>query len=99
MEVILEPIEFDWDEGNSGKNSKKHGVADTECEEVFFDENKVVYKDQLHTEQEDRFILLGKTKDSRLLYVVFTFRYGSKVRVISARDVERKEVHLYEKGT
>ena len=89
--------EFEWDEGNSGKN-EKHDVRDLECEEAFFDERKVAFRDTLHSDEEQRFVLLGKTKMDRLLYVVFTIR-RHKLRVISARDVNRREVFLYEEKT
>jgi len=89
---------FVWDKGNIDKNWEKHRVRGTECEEVFFDENKVVSKDVLHSGGEERFIVLGKTKRDRLLFVVFTIR-RRKLRVISARDVNRKERKLYEKET
>lgn len=88
---------FEWDKGNIGKN-KKHQVEDNEAEEVFLDEGKVIFKDKLHSKNEERFILLGKTKKQRLLYIVFTKR-EVKVRIISARDVNKKEVHLYEETT
>ena len=92
-----EPLEFEWDEGNAGKN-RKHDVEDMECEEVFFDERKVALRDTLHSDKEERFILLGKTKTGRLLYLVFT-THGHKLRVISARDINRKEIFLYEEKT
>lgn len=88
---------FEWDKGNIGKN-KKHQVDDIEAEEVFFDEGKVIYKDKLHSKSEERFIVLGKTKKNRLLYLVFTKR-EIKIRIISARDVNKKEVYLYEETT
>lgn len=84
-----------WDEGNVGKN-KKHNVEDKEAEELFLDENKVIYKDTLHSKGEERLIILGKTKKGRLLYTAFTKRDG-KIRIISSRDINKKEVHLYEK--
>ena len=90
-----EVYEFEWDTGNTNKNIK-HKVVDTEAEEVFFDQNKVVYKDVLHSRKEIRYILLGKTKTKRLLFVVFTKR-KNKIRIISARVVNKKEVFLYEK--
>ena len=93
-----EPIGFIWNKGNKSKNWIKHKVTDKECEEVFFDKNKKIYKDKLHSHREERFILLGKTKKKRLLYTVFTMR-NKKIRVISARDINRKEVRLYEKTT
>lgn len=94
MKIIQEVLEFDWDKGNIGKN-KKHHVEDKEAEESFLDENKVIFVDVLHLEKEERFVLIGKTKKERLLYIIFTKR-GKKIRIISARDINRKEVHLYE---
>ena len=98
MRVNYDTRQFEWDSGNSGKNKRKHEVEDWECEEVFFDPRKVTLKDKLHSGKEERFILLGKTRQSRLLYIVFTVR-NEKVRVISARDItKRKEIELYEKA-
>ena len=88
-------LEFEWDKGNIEKN-KRHNVEDKETEEVFLDEGKVIFKDKLHSKTEDRFILKGKTKKDRLLYVCFTKR-KKKIRIISARDINKKEVSLYEK--
>lgn len=99
MKVNTHTLLFDWDAGNSNKNKRSHKVHDWECEEVFFDRNKVILKDRLHSGNEDRFILLGKTKNKRLLYLVFTIR-REKIRVIPARDIKkRKEIDLYEKAS
>jgi uncharacterized DUF497 family protein len=95
MKIVREPIEFDWDVGNREKN-KKHRVEDREAEEAFLDEKKIIYRDVFHSKQEKRWIVLGKTRKYRLLYVVFTMR-RTKIRVISARDTNRKEVPIYEK--
>jgi uncharacterized DUF497 family protein len=98
MKVDLSAFKFDWDTGNTGKN-KRHRVEDWECEEVFFDQGKVALKDQLHSGNEIRYIMLGKTKQARLLYLVYTTREG-RIRIISARDCKkRKERDLYEKAT
>lgn len=91
-----ESIEFFWDKGNIDKNWGKHRVTNRECEEIFYDKKKKISKDVLHSGKEGRFILLGKTKTGRLLYLVFTIR-NKKIRVISARDINKKEVPLYEK--
>lgn len=91
-----EVVEFEWDEGNSGKN-QKHEVSDQEAEEPFFSERKFIFKDILHSGNEERFRLIGKTKKGRLLLVVFTYR-KKKVRIISARDTNKKEEILYEKA-
>lgn len=90
--------QFDWDKWNADKIRQKHKVEPYECEEVFFDDNKVKLKDVLHSEKEERFILLGKTKKERLLFVVFTKR-NYKIRVISARDTNKRERGLYEKAS
>lgn len=87
-------LEFEWDRGNIGKNAK-HGVEDFEGEEAFFDERKVLLRDRLHSLGEERFVLLGRTKKERLVFVVFT-RRGRRIRIISARDANRKERPLYE---
>ena len=96
MSVRLdEPIEFEWDKGNTEKN-QKHDVTNQEAEEAFFDSNKKAFKDPLHSRGEQRIRLIGKTKMRRLLFIVFTLR-KNKIRIISARDINRKEVYLYEK--
>lgn len=96
MKVIKSVLEFEWDKGNGGKNIK-HNVEDKESEEVFLDEDKVIYKDNVHSEDEERFVILGKTKNDRLLYVIFTYR-KKRIRIISARNINKKEVGIYEKA-
>lgn len=97
MKANKKALEFEWDKGNISKN-KKHKIEDKEAEEPFFDENKVIYKDVLHSKREKRYVVIGKTKKGRLLYIVFTYR-KSRLRIISARDINKKEVHIYEKKT
>ena len=89
---------FEWDQGNTNKIYRKHKVKTFECEEVFFDENKVILKDVQHSGEEERYVLLGKTKKERLLFIVFTTRQH-KLRIVSARDINKKERGLYEKTT
>ena len=86
---------FDWDKGNLD-HIKKHKVGYEECEQVFLNRPFLVSKDQAHSKTEDRFEVLGKTNDERLLFVVLTVRKG-KIRVVSARDQNRKERRRYEK--
>ena len=93
MELFKDPLEFEWDAGNQEKNLVKHRVTNAECEEMFFDPHKRVLTESLHIgsfAQERRYVLLGRTKEDRALFVVFTVRRG-RVRVISARDLNRKE--------
>ncbi|PIQ69939.1 hypothetical protein COS55_00995 [Candidatus Shapirobacteria bacterium CG03_land_8_20_14_0_80_40_19] len=94
MKKVRKVLEFEWDKGNIDKN-KKHKVKNQECEQAFFDENKIILKDILHSVAEKRFILVGKTENKRCLYIIFTYR-GKKLRIISARDINKKEVKLYE---
>jgi uncharacterized protein len=89
MITIKEPISFQWDEGNQDKNWNKHKVTTTEAEEAFLDPHRLIRKDLLHSEAEQRFILIGETKKARLLFIVFTTR-DDVVRVISARDMKTK---------
>lgn len=90
-------MEFEWDSGNSGKNLKKHQVSDQEAEEVFSDPRKVQRPDPFHSGQEPRFILVGKTQSSRLLFTVYAIRH-QKIRIISSRDINQKERKLYEEA-
>ena len=95
MQIFGQSFEFEWNEGNRDKNLLKHGVSNEECEEVFFDPDKRFVQSGGHTSGEERLILIGKTKGERSLFVVFTMR-AHKIRVISARDLNRKERRLYD---
>ncbi|HEX9503226.1 MAG TPA: BrnT family toxin [Patescibacteria group bacterium] len=98
MDIIdlPEPIEFDWDEANKNKIWLKHKVSADECEEAFATQKIFSQPDELHSGKENRYILIGQTKKLRFLFIVFTLR-KNKVRVISARNMHRKEVDFYEK--
>ena len=90
---------FDWDEGNARKN-EKHGVSMVEAEQVFFNDPLVVQGDPKHSSHEPRFHALGKSDGNRPLHITFTLRIdGEMLRVISARDMHRKERVIYEKAT
>lgn len=95
MKVFPAPLAFEWDKGNREKNWRLHRVLAEECEEIFYDPNKRIYKDPLHSGHEARYLIIGQTRKGRLLFVVFTER-GAKLRVISARDLNKRERHLYE---
>lgn len=91
---IPEPVEFDWDEWNITKNLKKHRVVPDEMEQIFTDPQKRIFRDIFHSRKEDRYIVIGTTDKHRVLYAVFTLR-KNRVRIISARDLNRKERNLY----
>jgi len=88
---------FQWDEGNLVKIWERHGVSAAECEQVFFNRPLVVAPDEKHSSAESRFYVLGHTDSRRLLFVVFTIR-GEFVRIISARDMNRRERRIYEES-
>lgn len=90
---------FDWNEGNSRKNVDKHGVSQSEAEEIFFNEPLLVLVDSKHSQTEARFHALGETDDQRQLHITFTLRqYDTQIRVISAREMHRKERAVYEQA-
>jgi uncharacterized protein len=93
-EALQACVGFQWDEGNADKNLEKHGVTDEECEEVFFNEPLVVGEDAAHSPDEPRGYALGQTNAGRKLFVVFTVR-SDRIRVISARDMTRREDRRY----
>ncbi|MFK8021269.1 MAG: BrnT family toxin [Pseudomonadales bacterium] len=90
---------FDWDEGNARKSAEKHDVSHGEAEQVFFNQPLLVVQDVKHSEIEPRFHALGFTDARRMLHISFTLRSDeSLIRVISARDMHRKERRIYEQS-
>jgi uncharacterized DUF497 family protein len=85
---------FEWDDGNFLKNWLRHRVTQGECEQVFFNEPLIVFDDIKHSQKEKRWFLLGKTDADRFLFIVFTVR-KSLIRIISARDMSKKERRIY----
>ena len=89
---------FNWDDGNARKN-EKHDVSMAEAEQVFFNAPLLLLEDSAHSRQEPRLHALGKTDEERSLHITFTLRQsGTLIRVISARDMHRKERTIYEQA-
>jgi uncharacterized protein len=86
---------FDWDDGNIEKNWLSHQVTPQEAEQVFFNRPLVVADDAKHSRSEKRCMVLGQTDENRTLFIAFTLR-KKRIRVISARDMNRKERKVYE---
>lgn len=86
---------FEWDAHNAEKNWQKHRVMPSECEQIFFNRPLAVTDDVKHSEKENRFYALGHTDGDRMLFVVFAVR-RDKIRVVSARDMNRKERKVYQ---
>lgn len=97
MKILPDPISFDWNKGNIDKNLKKHKVTDKEAEEVFINKPSFIFQDEKHsTAKEKRYGMFGLTDQGRLLSVAFTIR-SEKIRIITARNISRKERRSYEK--
>ena len=96
---LINIVGFDWDDGNTRKNQDKHGVNQSEAEQVFFNEPLLLLLEEKHSDKEARYHAYGKTDDGRKIHIAFTLRKnGILIRVISARDMHRKEVMTYEKA-
>jgi len=85
---------FEWDGGNRDKNLK-HGVDAWECEQVFFNEPLIILEDARHSVVENRFAAFGHADSGRRLVIVYTMR-KKHIRVISARDMNKRERSFYE---
>lgn len=85
---------FDWDQGNIEKKWLFHAVSRQEAEQVFFNAPLIVTNAEKHTQNEKRFLVLGQTDEDRPLFIVFTIR-KKLIRIISARDMNRKERNIY----
>jgi uncharacterized protein len=91
-------MEFEWDDRKAEYNLQKHGVSFTEAATVFYDPHSITFDDPDHSDDEDRFIIIGTSAPARLLMVAHTDR-GDRIRVISARPLKPKERRLYESGS
>ena len=92
-------IGFQWDDGNARKN-EHHGVSMAESEQVFFNAPLLILPDSRHSDAETRYHALGKSNEGRRLHITFTLRdAGQYIRVISARDMHRKERVTYEQAS
>lgn len=92
---LSEIIGFDWDDGNFSKNKIKHGIDFWIIEEIFFNQPLIINFDIRHSDIEQRWFALGQTDERTLLMTVFTIR-RKKIRVISARKMNKNEMKIYE---
>jgi uncharacterized DUF497 family protein len=89
---------FDWNQANSAKIIDKHDVLPSEAEQVFMNQPLIILADESHSRREKRWAALGFTSGGRLLFVSFTLRENNTlIRIISARDMTRKEQQIYER--
>jgi hypothetical protein len=90
-------LKFEWDRRKAASNSKKHGVSFEDAATAFGDPLSVTIQDPKHSNDEDRFLLLGETQDKKLVVVAHTDR-NDTIRIISARPATGRERKEYEKG-
>ncbi|CCI24364.1 BrnT family toxin [Microcystis aeruginosa] len=90
-------MQFDWDKNKAKRNLSKHEVSFEEAKTVFDDPLYVDFYDPDHSEDEDRYLLVGQSNRGRLLIVSYTER-GNLIRLISAREVTKTERETYEQG-
>jgi uncharacterized protein len=92
----MSDIAFEWDKKKDAANRRKHGTSFTEAETVFTDDNGLLVHDPDHSEDEERFVLLGLSSSLHLLVVCHTYRKNEGViRIISARKATRTEQEQY----
>lgn len=89
-------LTFEWDPVKDTTNLRKHGVSFSEAKTVFTDEFARLIADPDHSDDEDRFLLLGTSINSRLLVVCHCIREEEVIRIISARKADKRERKIYE---
>lgn len=92
----MDTIRFEWDPNKNTTNQKKHKISFEEAQTVFYDENALLIDDPDHSEEEERFILLGFSLKANLLVVCHCYRQSdSVIRLISARKATKSETKTY----
>lgn len=94
--VNMSTLKFEWDEHKASANLKKHGVSFDEAKSVFYDERAKLIDDPEHSDDEERFILLGLSSSLRIMVVCHCYRSsGNVIRIISARKATTSEAKFY----
>jgi uncharacterized DUF497 family protein len=93
---VDESLQFEWDEAKNVANRRKHRVSFEEAKSVFADEFARLIADPDHSDEEDRFILLGMSANLRILIVSHCYRFGDTIRIISAQKADKSERKQYE---
>ena len=94
----MDMIKFEWDENKNSINQNKHGISFAEAQTVFYDDEALVIDDPEHSEEEERFIILGLSNKTNLLVVCHCYRASETViRIISARKATKTESKFYNK--
>jgi hypothetical protein len=95
----MNKIHFEWDEAKARSNERKHHITFSEASSVFYDESAIEFYDELHSEWEDRFLLLGMSAKCHLLLVCHCYKeVNGTIRIISARKATKNESKHYPIG-
>lgn len=95
----MESIKFEWDDNKNEINKKKHKISFEEAKTVFYDSEALIIDDPEHSEEEERFIILGLSKKTNLLVVCHCYRESdSVIRIISARKATTRETRYYQES-
>ena len=95
----MEELKFEWDENKNATNKAKHNVSFEEAKTVFYDEYALVIDDPEHSSDEDRFVILGFSNQTRLLVVCHCYSQADEIiRIISARKATKNECKFYEQA-
>ena len=92
METTINNMLFEWDDEKNRINLRKHGVDFTDAAQVFFDENRIEQPDEFHSDDEDRWQVIGMVEE--ILFVIYTER-EDRTRIISARKANKRERRIY----
>ncbi len=92
-------MHFEWDENKNKINQKKHEIDFHEASSVFYDEKAILFDDPEHSDQEERFLLLGMSETTKICIVCHCYRKSeTTIRIISARKATKKEIERYARG-
>ncbi len=95
----METLIFEWDENKNAINKVKHGLSFETAKEVFYDDNAVLFDDPDHSVGEERFLIIGMLKSSKICIVSHCYRDNDNViRIISAREATKNEKKFYQEG-
>lgn len=95
----METLSFEWDENKNEINKKKHGISFETAQEVFYDDNAILFDDPDHSVGEERFLIIGMTRSLKVCIVSHCYRdQDNVIRLISAREATKHERKTYEEG-
>lgn len=95
----METIKFEWDKNKNEINKAKHGLSFEEAREVFEDDNAILFDDPDHSVGEERFLIIGMVKSSKICIVSHCYKDSNNIiRIISAREATKNERKIYQEG-